>query len=120
MLAQFWSKFKVRRLKEVLVVFVLEPTCVFVADAPCYYVCLEEAIYLDAVSEHRAVSGLSCNQKGQAAVVAVCISGTEEFTRDDRFLPLVTAENCFQTSNQYGDLIIYRVYLQVKSTDDTL
>lgn len=59
---------------------------------------------------------LSRNEKRQAAVVTVGISGTDEFTGDGRFLSLIAAENWFQTSNHYGDLIIDRVDLQMKST----
>lgn len=105
----------VRRFHEVLAPLVIWPTCVLVADAPCYYVCLEETVYLDAVAEHHTMFWLSCNKKCQAVVVTVGISGTDEFSCDDCFLSLITAKNWFQTSNQNRDLVIYRVYLQMKS-----
>lgn len=92
------------------------PTCVFVTDDPCCNVCLDEAINFDAISEQHAIIWLSCDEECQAAVVTVCISGTDKFCCDDYFLSLCTAENWFQISNQYGDLVIYRVYLKMKAS----
>lgn len=93
----------------------LGPTCVLVADAPCDDVSLKEAVHLDAAAEHQAMFWLPRNEKGQAAVVTVAISGSDKLSGDDGFLSLTTAQNWVQTSNQSGDLIIHRVYLHIKT-----
>lgn len=84
----------------------------FVGDDPCNDVCLDEAINDDTVSEHHAVIRLPCDKEGQAAVVAVRVSGINKLRCDDYFLSLCAAENRFQISNQHRDLVVDGVHLE--------
>lgn len=85
----------------------------FVGDDPCNDVCLDKAINDDTVSEHHTVIRLAGDKEGQAAVVAVCVSGINKFCCDDYFLSLCTAENRFQISSQHWDLVIDGVHLEM-------
>lgn len=85
----------------------------FVGDDACSDVCLNEAIDDEAAAEHHTMVRLPGNEEGQAAVVTVCISGADKLCGDDYLLSFCTAENRFQTSHQYRDLVIDGVHLEI-------